>query len=365
MKDRIPELDGIRGLAILLVVGWHYVWWNLIEDPATHVYAKPFAVWGSGVDLFFVLSGFLIAGILLDHQSSPSYFRAFYLRRAFRILPVYWLVFLPFIAAHLFRMRLENDTIPLWTYALFLQNVTLLSGGHWWMGATWSLAVEEQFYSTLPVLAKRLSRSVLAKGAITIILTSPVVRLAFLLFYPIPYFQRWEPLWSFTPCRADTLAMGVLLAILLRDEKFRRAATPRKIYAALGLVGALNVWQLYAGWDLRWIRCGTWGMTIIALLYALLILAAVGIPDGPIARIFRCRFLIVAGSLSYMVYMIHAQAFMFLHMFIRHSSYVGCREHLDDLWMAVLALIFSLTVALFSRRWFEGPLIQYARRFKY
>ena len=99
--SRIPELDGVRGLAISLVLVWHYLF-GVFAPPDNSVLA---ALWGlaalswSGVDLFFVLSGFLIGGILLDHRDSPHYFRTFYIRRACRILPLYFLVVLTFFVS--------------------------------------------------------------------------------------------------------------------------------------------------------------------------------------------------------------------------------------------------------------------------
>src|SRR5579862_3716375 len=95
---RLPALDGLRGIAVALVVSWHYFFANLLLDPRTHKYALPFALNGTGVDLFFVLSGFLLTNILLENRDSPNYYKAFYARRAFRILPLYWAVFLPFAA---------------------------------------------------------------------------------------------------------------------------------------------------------------------------------------------------------------------------------------------------------------------------
>lgn len=152
--NRIPELDGLRGLAILLVVLLHYV-----KDGVTgtgiwySLGLAPLRLAGTGVDLFFVLSGFLIGGILLDVKTTDTYYRTFYLRRFHRILPVYFLWLLLFACGlALADPRVKgmfNQALPIWSYPLFLQNFAMAVQGTFgaqWLMVTWSLAVEEQFY---------------------------------------------------------------------------------------------------------------------------------------------------------------------------------------------------------------------------
>src|SRR5580658_7786517 len=148
---RIPQLDGLRGVAIAMVLAYHYADSVINDGPR---FMKPLlratCLGWSGVDLFFVLSGFLIGGILLDARESSNYFRVFYRRRAFRILPLYFaflaLVFLP--------VHFQSD-IPWRACIFFYQNFWMALHnrlGEYTLNPTWSLAVEEQFYLTLPVL---------------------------------------------------------------------------------------------------------------------------------------------------------------------------------------------------------------------
>ena len=138
---RIPALDGLRGVAILLVLLRHAVFGvssvQGIEthSPATFLFLAAGQLTWSGVDLFFVLSGFLIGGILLDARPSPRYFQTFYLRRAYRILPLYFVVIglslLPHLLAEFSLARAARTSplpIPWWAYALFIQNF----GWHCW-----------------------------------------------------------------------------------------------------------------------------------------------------------------------------------------------------------------------------------------
>ena len=226
LKGRIPELDGIRGLAILLVLIEHYI------SDAPHLnlarwqaYALiPFRLAWSGVDLFFVLSGFLIGGILIDARGATNYYATFYARRVHRIFPLYYLWFLLFLIglplssnmnAGSVRMLFNRD-LPIWSYPIFFQNfaMSLRRGtGPMWLGITWSLAVEEQFYMILPWAIRKLSNRGILRLAGSAIIVAPVLRVALLR-------SGSGPLAPYTllPCRADALGFGVLIAVVVRNK---------------------------------------------------------------------------------------------------------------------------------------------------
>ena len=167
---RIPALDGLRGIAILVVLLRHAIFGvTSVQGIEAHSRFATFVIacgqlsW-SGVDLFFVLSGFLIGGILLDARSSPRYFQTFYIRRAYRILPLYFLVIglslLPHLLAQFSVARATHTTplpLPWLSYATFTQNFWMAYLGVFGpsgMGITWSLAIEEQFYLSIPLLIR-------------------------------------------------------------------------------------------------------------------------------------------------------------------------------------------------------------------
>src|SRR5277367_5847036 len=217
---RIPELDGLRGLAILLVILCHYVGESDHKPLGywPHRVLSAFAIGWSGVDLFFVLSGFLIGGILLEARGSPNYFRAFYMRRVFRIFPIYYLWILLFAVLALlglsgFPFPFEvhrQDLLQIPVQLAFLQNMKFNSYEfpYLWFVVTWSLAVEEQFYLIAPPLIRFLShRRLLAVLAATICV-APFIRLYIFYHIALGTFAAAYLL----PCRADTLACGILLA---------------------------------------------------------------------------------------------------------------------------------------------------------
>ncbi len=153
--SRIPALDGLRGVASLMVLAYHFGPHIVRDDRSRYVFLHRIPpLWFEGVPLFFVLSGFLISGILVDARSSPRYFQTFYARRLFRIFPLYYLVLLGYgmmiaLGQANTNARLFESPLPLWTYWLYLQNFAMAatnSFGAIWMAGSWSLAVEEQFY---------------------------------------------------------------------------------------------------------------------------------------------------------------------------------------------------------------------------
>ncbi len=231
-NPRIPALDGVRGLACLLVLSWHYVRGQVPAQPGT---ATAYALrcldlnW-SGVDLFFVLSGFLLGGILLDHREAPNLFRVFYARRACRILPLYfaWLglfLVLRFATASgdpAVRGVFDggSPTIATWAYATFLQNVAMALGngfGPEWLSVTWSLAIEEQFYLILPLVIRFVPPRRLPRLLIVLALSAPALRLLSIRAFPG---HGWA-LYVLLPCRWDSLFIGVLGAWAVRQDHYR------------------------------------------------------------------------------------------------------------------------------------------------
>lgn len=228
--SRQPGLDALRGVAISLVVAFHF----LAEWPGAQANAVlrsahyiAFVGW-SGVDLFFVLSGFLIGGILIDHRSSGSYFGPFYARRVLRILPLYLATL--GLYALLYRFYdwrtaglsgMFQLQLPVWSLLTFTQNIIPSLDGHWrgpgWLGVTWSLCVEEQFYLILPALIRFVPLRRVPVLCLAAIIIAPMFRISLLHFMPdntlAPY--------ALLPSRMDALFLGVLAAWLWRDENWR------------------------------------------------------------------------------------------------------------------------------------------------
>jgi len=363
---RVPELDGLRGVAISLVVLWHYffgpnfVWtepWRFVP-----LWARPFGLTWSGVELFFVLSGFLLTNVLLDAKGSRNYYPTFYIRRALRILPVYLLVLVPFAFVHCFRSFGQTDTISLWSYFTFTQNIAgALKGdfGLWWMSATWSLAVEEHFYLVLPVLVHKLSVRGLTVFSISAIMLAPALRIWALNTPAVAEASRWQIAYLATPCRIDALAFGVLVAIIYR----KGLAGARSVPWMVAFLSVLNFWQLAMGWDPRSIRSGVFGYSLLGAFYAAVLLLAISRPESTLARALKSRPLIWIGGLSYAIYLFHEIFLWSGHLVLNHDSPTSSTPRALIISLGALAL--TIWAALLSKAHVEGPAIRLGRSFKY
>lgn len=245
---RILELDGLRGVAIFLVIVCHYV--GMTPVGRRHSLAARIAgvlgLGSIGVDLFFILSGFLIGGILLSSRSSPRYYKTFYLRRFFRIIPIYyvWLILLglAMLAARVWNMWGGADfriVTPYWAYFIFLQNYfqgsTLLQT--FWLSPLWSLAVEEQFYLLAPPAVRSLSPSVLVKLLSGVLIFSLFLRLFLSSMYGESH-DYWGIIAStdWMPCRADDVALGMIVATLWANPQSRRRLQERVDISYAGII---------------------------------------------------------------------------------------------------------------------------------
>jgi peptidoglycan/LPS O-acetylase OafA/YrhL len=231
LRPRMPELDTLRGVAILGVLFLHGIYSSTnglhFEGPAKWLIQITRPGW-LGVNLFFVLSGFLITGILLDSKSSSRYFVNFYTRRALRILPAYYSLLI------LLAILRQGSWAYLGLCFFYLANITILVGVPEDYGPLWSLAVEEHYYLLWPLVVHRLSRRNVGVVAILICVTIALLRAL--------AFQQGHTagIASFTWLVADGLALGSLLAVVVRGTLTRAQLWILGGFTVtLGIAGAL------------------------------------------------------------------------------------------------------------------------------
>ena len=348
---RIRELDGLRGLAALTVVFFHL-----------YPTAVPFG-WAA-VDLFFVLSGFLITGIILDQGDQPHFMRAFYARRSLRIWPIYYLTLVILLITGSVS---AGGCLP---FALYLQNTSfyfmplgalhgLIFDPDWLiLNHTWSLAVEEQFYLIWPGLILFAGRRRVRTLSLFCLACSIVARQA---GYPF----------TLLITRCDGLALGSLLAAVLDRREVTshdagRTALKPWLLSAYGVLTFLGLWLAW-GWRVGRIRLplsfrldDPSAEVFTVSLLAFVVVAWVTVETGHRRlALLRWKPLCDLGTISYGIYLYHAPVLHCVQAILPRST-PGYRG-----FEGLFTLTTTLVLAIISWRYLEQPLLKLKHRFEY
>jgi peptidoglycan/LPS O-acetylase OafA/YrhL len=367
LRGHIPALDGLRGAAILLVISYHSF---ILPEERFGLLARIAPVGWCGVDLFFVLSGFLITGILLDARGSSLYFRNFYIRRVLRIFPLYyaalalsWIVIKADPYSRFGTWPFTNQVFY-WSYLQNWTNVFSNDGpSPPWLRHFWSLAVEEQFYLCWPLVVycvgpKRLMGLCLGLFALALMLR----------YYLVVEQVPWETVDTLTVTRVDGLAVGAFLAAYLRCgysvSPLIKYVTPA---LALGSLAILVIGLRDGGFILYKDRCWTlkFGHTAMAVFFGALLLAAV-LRCGPTFVLPLCcnRGLRLVGKYSYFMYIVHWPVLLCITALLGQWGLLnpgGLPSHFVGF---VVTLISSFALAAVSWHYFEEPILRLKRYFQ-
>lgn len=372
---RYPALDGARFIAFLAVMLSHYLAVNW--------------AWG-GVNAFFVLSGFLITGILWDGKDRPRQMRNFYIRRTLRIFPLYWLTFLlifattpvfhwqwsagwwlwPLYFGNFVRAWAHSSTDP---QVLYLGVAQLHSGWHGgliYMGHFWSLCVEEQFYLVWPWV----TLVIRSRRRLMILCLATVVLEPFLRGYVQSHAPAWVNdnilvFWLGVPFQLDAFLLGALIALIWRGSH-RRAmlrlaevisvATTALLLLYILLTTHLHLHRIcgnhYPSWE------GSWGLTLVNFYSASVIVAALR-PGSFMFRVLNISWIRSCGIVTYGAYIFHD---MLHNILTRALSKVASHFHhpaIGSEWSILLsALIFTFVLAFISYRYIETPFLNLKQR---
>jgi len=343
LPSYIPELQGLRGIAVLGVFFYH----SHTRLEHTPIYGA--SLWGwAGVNLFFVLSGFLITSILLEARDKPRYFRNFYGRRALRIWPVYVLALaVCYLKADWFvgePVGIAIRTAPWWAYLLFVQNLFHLDLPPG-MGPTWSLAIEEQYYFLWAPVVRFVRRPwMLASILGAALVASPLFRMT-----QFAWITRTD-----TVTHLDGIAMGSLLSLALYTLPLRR-----RTWIILGLIGvvvgfmfAFTIAGGTAFLDCA-LTCGFAGAVLCAI-------ASTG-ARNPLNAALRRGPLAYYGRISYGMYMIHIMVFIYYGWFDLRMDAYGVPGNLA---VVALRLVASTVVASILWYGFESQILKLKRYFE-
>ena len=393
-EARDPRLDGLRGLAILLVMLYHSTQYAFAHGPIAEALVLVPSVGWSGVDLFFVLSGFLITGILLRSRPSSSYYRTFYARRTLRIFPLYYAVLVFFLIVvpriELFSQvdyfwQEGSDRNGLWFW-LYLSNLRVAWTGAWQhfaLDITWSLAIEEQFYLIWPLVVRSCSDRTLLRVCAGTAIVALGLRIALVAAGAAPFVA-----YVLTPCRLDTLATGAALAILVQHRGLAALAPAarRVLPAALALFAACYVVARTGegaapdpGADAAAVAATehalrftthpliqTAGYTLLCAAYGALLVVVLAAPARSWwARVFEVAWLRRFGHYSYALYLFH----FFVGMLAAGLPFTPSRqpEWFVPAQLAFWATVIAISYALARASWavLEGPILSLKRHFPY
>lgn len=358
---RIRELDGIRAVAILAVIFWHYFECVPKAETATvglqSVLSFLASQCWSGVDLFFVLSGFLIGGIILDNCGQPGFLRVFWIRRACRILPALllllgcgWLANLaldPQRFAWLFR-----NPLPWWSYLTFSQNIVMALRGGFGpsvFSITWSLGVEEQFYLMAPLLF-------LLFGIPRCLKAIPaLVTVAFLLRTNSPGFHAFVTVFF----RMDALLAGLTLAAISRNEPVWATLHRYRTTVLGGLVMMLLVTVSLTARS----GFGSFLFAWFALLYTVLLTVVLLYRGDRRVALFRSPYLCFFGEIAYGLYLFHQGVSGLLHGWLCKAAPSVATGAATQ--VTLLSFLATIALASLSYHLFEKHILRLGRRLQY
>jgi len=376
LGDRVPALDGLRGFAMLLVFLNHAIALPLEPvttrlDAAAHVVG--YAAWVA-IDLFFVLSGFLITGILLDTKGRPGWWPAFFARRVLRVFPLYYgaLVVLFILLPRLVRWD-EPDFATLqanqrwyWTYTVnVLYALTRGRGTPLGTAHFWSLSVEEQFYVTWPLIVWACK----PRGLFRVIGLVAVGGLAFRLGLVLHDPGNARATFFLTPGRLDGLMTGAALAMVARMPgglaRFKDLA-PRVLGASLIALGALAM--LRGGLYTRDPVVAIAAYPVVALAFgALLVMALTAPPTSRLVRVLGSVFLRNWGKYSYGIYIFHLPLLTLIERkttFYKHAvALLGGSRLPSVLLLAAVVIPLSYAVGWLSYQLYEKRFLELKRYF--
>jgi peptidoglycan/LPS O-acetylase OafA/YrhL len=358
LRPHMPELDSIRGLAVLGVLMYHGLYWTRDFTQYANWQRTILEAAGPGkfgVNLFFVLSGFLITGILLDSKQRRDYYQRFYFRRALRILPAYYATLLILVLLGLTSREF------LFMSLLYSSNLSGLFGIVMSYPVLWSLAVEEHFYFLWPTAAKKLSSKHLEWLAVSVVVLSPVLRF---LCHELASgsFRPQDGCFYYTWNTSDGLALGALIALLVRKwnqdrGKLRNFSIGLIVVgfavALAGLPFGIQTRMTPVGEALQWVPWNLWCGGVLGIFLL--------VGSGPNRKWVAPKVLIFFGQISYGLYLYHLFVFQ-LYKWIANRT--GFEVRLDlGLWARtwcylLCAGLAAIAVAYLSRKYFEEPFLR-------
>jgi peptidoglycan/LPS O-acetylase OafA/YrhL len=360
---RIPELDGLRGVAILMVLSFHFINNQLTgaQFGFKSSLAKITSFGWIGVDLFFVLSGFLIGSILIRNKRSKNYFSTFYIRRLVRIMPNYYLllvVFLIISAIPTFQSNYfltGNRVIPTWSYFAMIHNFFMAGQhnlGNTSISIAWSIGIEEQFYIVFPFIVYFLKDRWLPYALGAAILTAITMR---------GTYSNWVPAYTLLSCRMDAISFGALIA--WANFHYDLRLITKKFFPWLVMIAIADA-LVCAFLYYRYNDLGPVRNTLFSILFSIFTVFTLTYNSGWLGQLLRNKLLMWIGTISYSLYLFHYMILGIFNHFLGNHTGVAITDGKSVLFTCI-ALATSLFVARMVFVFLETPMVKWGKRFKF
>ena len=355
-QKHIPALDGIRGLAILAVIMYH-----------NFGLGDQYYIGWLGVDLFFVLSGYLITNSLINTLPTKNYLRNFYIKRVLRIFPIYYLVLFIFLIFFPLISFLNDEfgyyiKHQLWFW-FYLQNWLLIFNfpkGDGYFNHFWSLAVEEQFYVIWPFIILWLKKEKRLLIFLILVLISLIAIRSSLWLLQIDHFN-YTLFYRFT--RIDGICVGCIIAVI---KKMRPDFLERNIAAVVTSLAILNFIFYFLNRDnqFEFPYLAFVGYTTFASMLGLLVNQATVLEDGRFARVLAIFPLRYVGKISYGFYIFHLPLYLLLSPWLKRSINFFFSKELNAFFVSLAATLIAFCISIVSYHIFEMRFLKLKTRFK-
>jgi len=333
---RLSQLDGLRAIAILMVIAQH---------------CGLLALGWAGVHLFFVLSGFLITGILRRARHDASFWVPFYVKRATRILP-------PLLPFYLFcALTITLSRKSLWLAYIFFGANIVQSFPHVAVNeltVLWSLAVEEHFYFLWPFAVRSMRRGTLLIFLVALLVFDPIARAV-----ATPHLSGWSPIYFLTCFQLDGLAAGSMLALLVESEAcrvwLRRYAGVLALFAAVAFA-ACSLNKSFVR-ENNSVFFNSVGYSLVVLLFASVLVYLFLKPESMPSRMLSTRPIVFVGAISYGLYLYNGPITHTVQRFGPHAVHQGRVNAVAT----ALGLAAAVLVSWMSFRFYESPIVRWGR----
>jgi len=360
MKN-IPRLDGIRSVAIIMVIVYHYfacifdkIYFNVLWKYPIHALSQMFI----GVDLFFILSGYLVGSILFKNKNSNNLIPKFYIKRVLRIIPAYYLILLSYyLLSQLNLLKsfpwLCHQNVPLHAYLYFSQNfhnaINKNLGANY-LSVTWSLAIEEQFYVILPIMVKYFS---VRNLKVTLWIS---VFFAIILRHYIGGIPGYVLLFT----RMDALFIGVLIAIYNSENTFKNLICKYKKHLQITLIVSIFLFFGYTihhkmGGDLH-----TISLVILTIIFVLILTNSIPIY---FSRFLESKFCSHVSKITFMLYLLHQIILGIIFQLVNNSE--PKLSNLNEFLIMLLSLFLTIVFSIFTYFLFENRINLVGKKIKY